>query len=105
MNFSAIVREVEKFRKFRSFLKNLNDDYPLVDFGAIHRQEGVDAQQEYEECAICKEHMVQARKLPCGHCFHQFCIMQLIESGSKTCPICRNEFHNPSRVNGNNNGQ
>ena len=32
--FMSIVREVEKFRKFRSFLKNLNRDYPLINFEA-----------------------------------------------------------------------
>ena len=74
-------REVDKFVKFRAFLKNIDGNYPLVEF------------PENEECAICKEGMSQARRLPCGHSFHWFCIVQLIESGSKNCPICRSEFN------------
>ena len=77
-------QEVDKFRKFRAFLRNVNNEYPLVVF----------RNEEQEECAICKEVMIQARKLPCSHCFHWFCIIQLIESGSKNCPICRAEFSN-----------
>jgi hypothetical protein len=48
--------------------------------------------------------MTTARKLPCNHCFHQFCIMQLIESGSKNCPICRSEFSIVQNRQNNNRG-
>ena len=79
-----ITREVNKLRQFRRQLKDIDASYPIVEYsgGAV------------EECAICKEQMTKARKLPCAHAFHWFCIVQLIESGSKNCPICRAEFHN-----------
>lgn len=80
-------KEIEKFVKFRRFLKNIDENYPLVNF---------DASQQ-EDCAICKDNMTQARKLPCNHAFHWLCIVQLIESGSKRCPICREEFNNVHR--------
>ena len=35
------------------------------------------------------EKMKEARKLKCGHCFHQFCLMQMILNNKKTCPLCR----------------
>lgn len=57
----AFLLEVDKYRKFRAFLRNLNNDYPQVTF---------DNADEQEECAICKDNMVQARRLPCNHCFH-----------------------------------
>ena len=63
-------------------LADIDSSYPIVE------------NAEAEECAICKENLLKARKLPCGHAFHWFCIVQLIESGSKNCPICRAEFHN-----------
>lgn len=80
----GFYKEVEKFMKFRRFLRNIDENYPLVKYDEGHN----------EECAICKENMTQARKLPCNHAFHWFCIGQLIESGSKSCPICRAEFNN-----------
>lgn len=98
----TIVQEVEKYRKFMSFLQNLNNDYPVVYFGVAQPQRENEFSEE-EECAICKEQMQQARKLPCNHCFHKFCIMQLIESGSKNCPICRTEFNNNAHANPNQN--
>lgn len=97
-------QEIDKLRKFRNFLRNINNDYPLVVFNNLEGQE-----HDREDCAICKEVMTQARRLPCNHCFHWFCIIQLIESGSKNCPICRSEFNNnanrqqPQQNNLNNN--
>lgn len=96
-NAQNIYSELDKYKKFRNFLRNLNNDYPLVHFG-VQNPQRENERSEYEECAICKEQMLQARKLPCNHCFHQFCIMQLIENGSKLCPICRAEFNAPNRL-------
>ena len=79
-----LYKEVDKFRKFRRFLRNIDEHYPLVDYPEAKR----------EDCAICKEVLAQGRRLPCNHAFHWFCIVQLIESGSKNCPICRSEFNN-----------
>ena len=31
------------------------------------------AKRDESICAICQEYMVSARKLSCGHYFHQFC--------------------------------
>ena len=47
---------------------------------------------QFEDCAICQDQMVSARKLQCGHMFHQLCIIQLIQTGSKNCPMCRKEI-------------
>jgi autocrine motility factor receptor len=79
-----ISKEINKLRQFKMQLADIDSSYPIVEY----------ANDSQEECAICKESMVKARKLPCAHAFHWFCIVQLIESGSKNCPICRAEFHN-----------
>ena len=48
---------------------------------------------DFDDCAVCQEQMVSARRIPtCGHHFHQFCIIQLIQNGCKNCPICRAEI-------------
>jgi hypothetical protein len=65
-SIQLFYQELDKFKKFRGFLRNVNNDYPLVIPG-----DGV----ELEDCAICKEVMNQARRLPCNHCFHWFCII------------------------------
>lgn len=46
-----------------------------------------------EECGICLERMFVARKLLCGHYFHQFCIMQMIMNCGNGCPICRADIY------------
>eukprot|EP00826_Nyctotherus_ovalis_P011277 TRINITY_DN12943_c0_g1_i1.p1 TRINITY_DN12943_c0_g1~~TRINITY_DN12943_c0_g1_i1.p1 ORF type:complete len:215 (+),score=66.87 TRINITY_DN12943_c0_g1_i1:148-792(+) len=46
-----------------------------------------------EDCGICMEKMKAARKLRCGHCFHQFCLMQMILNKKTTCPICRTSIY------------
>lgn len=46
-----------------------------------------------EDCGICMEKMKVARQLPCNHCFHQFCLMQLILQKRTDCPICRSNIY------------
>ena len=81
-----LYHEIRKFNMFRTQLRDIDINFPLVEY----------PQDQPEDCAICKEGMLKARKLPCGHAFHWFCIVQLLESGSKNCPICRSEFNNPN---------
>ena len=93
-------------------MERLERDFPLIKFVLVenpknqapvhgsndNEQLHVNAQgQKYytrevaclEDCAICQDQMVTARKLPCGHFFHQFCMIQLIQNGCKNCPMCR----------------
>ena len=44
-----------------------------------------------DECAICWDSMVTARKLPCGHLFHNFCLRSWLEQDA-SCPTCRTSF-------------
>lgn len=46
-----------------------------------------------EDCGICMEKMKVSRKLRCGHCFHQFCLMQMIINRKTNCPICREDIY------------
>jgi autocrine motility factor receptor len=39
-------------------------------------------------CAICRENMESAKKLPCGHLFHLLCLRPWLEQHG-SCPICR----------------
>jgi hypothetical protein len=61
-----------------------------------------------EECIICTENLINARKLGCNHYFHLICLSKWIEKGNKNCPICRKEIdfqnNNLSMNQGQNNG-
>lgn len=41
-----------------------------------------------DNCAICWEKMEIARKLPCGHLFHNSCLQSWLEQDT-SCPTCR----------------
>ncbi|KAG2320675.1 hypothetical protein Bca52824_013888 [Brassica carinata] len=42
-------------------------------------------------CAVCEDAMVMGeigKKLPCGHCYHDNCILPWLET-TNSCPVCR----------------
>ncbi|XP_074864868.1 E3 ubiquitin-protein ligase AMFR [Carettochelys insculpta] len=41
-----------------------------------------------DDCAICWDSMQTARKLPCGHLFHNSCLRSWLEQDT-SCPTCR----------------
>ncbi|CAG8526061.1 2817_t:CDS:2 [Ambispora gerdemannii] len=48
--------------------------------------------EEYnDDCAICRESMSCAKKLPCGHMFHLSCLRSWLEYHG-SCPTCRRSF-------------
>ena len=51
------------------------------------------AQGKDEDCGICMGKMQVARRLRCGHCFHQFCLMQMILNKNTICPMCREDIY------------
>ena len=46
-----------------------------------------------DDCAICWDKMDTARKLPCGHLFHNFCLRSWLEQDT-SCPTCRTSLRN-----------
>ena len=49
-----------------------------------------------DECAICWDTMENARKLPCGHLFHNSCLRSWLEQDT-SCPTCRTSFKGQHR--------
>ncbi|XP_012946175.1 E3 ubiquitin-protein ligase AMFR [Aplysia californica] len=47
-----------------------------------------DLEHNADDCAICWEKMESARKLPCGHLFHNSCLRSWLEQDT-SCPTCR----------------
>ena len=77
--FNAVHKlytDVSRFLKFREFMASLQKDFPLIRFqlreeeAPVNVNEEIKVVQSLEDCAICKEQMVTARKLQCGHVFH-----------------------------------
>lgn len=46
-----------------------------------------------DDCAICWDRMESARKLPCGHLFHNSCLRSWLEQDT-SCPTCRTSLKN-----------
>lgn len=80
----AMVNLVRGFIKFKRALGTLHKALPDATFDEI---------QSYDdECAICREPMVKAKKLPCNHLFHLVCLRSWLDqglSGMYSCPTCR----------------
>ncbi|KAK3155158.1 hypothetical protein QOZ80_2BG0199590 [Eleusine coracana subsp. coracana] len=43
------------------------------------------------QCAVCKEGVERARRLPCAHLYHDGCILPWLAIRN-TCPLCRHEL-------------
>ena len=57
---------------------------------------GSSAHQKDSICSICLEGMEEDAtsvvNLPCTHSFHRDCLDELVNSGSKNCPLCRKDL-------------
>ncbi|XP_024371352.1 E3 ubiquitin protein ligase RIN2 [Physcomitrium patens] len=81
---SAISKRIKGFMRLRTAMTTLQGALP-------------DATQEqllaYEDdCAICKEPMARAKRLPCAHLFHLPCLRSWLDQGlaeTYSCPTCR----------------
>ncbi|KAI5079527.1 hypothetical protein GOP47_0005006 [Adiantum capillus-veneris] len=76
-NFKSRVSDFVRYRKVTS---NMNDRFPDATPEELGRGDAT--------CIICREEMVAAKKLPCGHLFHVHCLRSWLER-QQTCPTCR----------------
>ena len=79
--YMKLYSDINKKMQFNRFMNNLEKDFPLIKFvvGQDGQEESEDSFVQVvphlEDCAICQDQMATARKLSCGHSFHQFCII------------------------------
>ncbi|GAB4825927.1 E3 ubiquitin protein ligase rin2 [Ancistrocladus abbreviatus] len=81
---SAIVKRVKGFIKLRIALGALHEALPDASFDEIQAYD--------DECAICREPMAKAKRLPCNHLFHLACLRSWLDQGLNeiySCPTCR----------------
>lgn len=76
-NFKIRVADYIRYRKITS---NMNDRFPDATAEELNVSDAT--------CIICREEMVTAKKLLCGHLFHVHCLRSWLER-QHTCPTCR----------------
>ncbi|XP_060869674.1 E3 ubiquitin-protein ligase AMFR-like [Metopolophium dirhodum] len=84
MHMRQLISDIQKrLQKHKNFLwvhSHLEKNYPMA------TAEELDTNSD--NCAICWEKMDSARKLPCGHLFHNGCLQSWMEQ-EPSCPTCR----------------
>ncbi|KAF5179948.1 Erad-associated e3 ubiquitin-protein ligase hrd1a, partial [Thalictrum thalictroides] len=76
-NFKVRVSDYVRYRKITS---NMNERFPDATPEELNVSDAT--------CIICREEMVTAKKLICGHLFHVHCLRSWLER-QNTCPTCR----------------
>jgi E3 ubiquitin-protein ligase AMFR len=90
--FLNLKTKIAAYRNYRRLAIDMDQRYPQVPAEEL--------QQLNDSCAICREHMIAARRLPCGHIFHTACLRSWLEH-NHTCPTCRHPLIDDSAQNRN----
>ncbi|XP_025407961.1 E3 ubiquitin-protein ligase AMFR-like [Sipha flava] len=84
MHMRQLISDIQKrLQKHKNFLwvhSHLEKNYPMATVEELDTNS--------DNCAICWEKMDSARKLPCGHLFHNGCLQSWMEQ-EPSCPTCR----------------
>uniref|UniRef100_A0A8K9XU79 E3 ubiquitin-protein ligase AMFR n=1 Tax=Oncorhynchus mykiss TaxID=8022 RepID=A0A8K9XU79_ONCMY len=84
MQLRYLFHEVQRrIRRHKNYLRVINNMEARF---AVATSEELVANSD--DCAICWDTMQTARKLPCGHLFHNSCLRSWLEQDT-SCPTCR----------------
>jgi autocrine motility factor receptor len=75
----SLAETIRKHVRHQRIVKHINDSYPEASKEDLLRQ---------DSCTICWETMEKARRLPCGHIFHELCLRRWLQQDS-SCAVCR----------------
>uniref|UniRef100_A0A3P8XI32 E3 ubiquitin-protein ligase AMFR n=1 Tax=Esox lucius TaxID=8010 RepID=A0A3P8XI32_ESOLU len=78
--FHEVQRRVRRHKNYLRVINNMEARF------AVATEEELVANND--DCAICWDSMQTARKLPCGHLFHNSCLRSWLEQDT-SCPTCR----------------
>jgi autocrine motility factor receptor len=78
--FYEFQRRLKRHKNYLRVVKDMESKFSMA------TQE--DLEHNADDCAICWEKMNAARKLPCGHLFHNSCLRSWLEQDT-SCPTCR----------------
>ncbi|KAM7423849.1 hypothetical protein PAMA_000286 [Pampus argenteus] len=82
--FHEVQRRVRRHKNYLRVINNMEARF------AIATAEELAANDD--DCAICWDTMLTARKLPCGHLFHNSCLRSWLEQDT-SCPTCRTSLN------------
>ena len=75
----SMAETIRKHIRHQRIVNHINMCYPEASKEDLLKQ---------DSCTICWEPMEKARKLPCGHCFHEICLRRWLQHDS-SCAVCR----------------
>ncbi|KAM9301909.1 E3 ubiquitin-protein ligase AMFR [Gastrophryne carolinensis] len=78
--FHELQRRLRRHKNYLRVVGNMEAHF------AVATPEELEANND--DCAICWDSMLAARKLPCGHLFHNSCLRSWLEQDT-SCPTCR----------------
>ncbi|XP_034415147.1 E3 ubiquitin-protein ligase AMFR-like isoform X2 [Cyclopterus lumpus] len=82
--FHEVQRRVRRHKNYLRVINNMEARF------AVATAEELAANDD--DCAICWDAMLTARKLPCGHLFHNSCLRSWLEQDT-SCPTCRTSLN------------
>jgi len=91
--FHEIQRRFRRHKNYLLVVARMEARYPMAPKDELekHAQDGGD-----DACAICWDKMETARRLPCGHYFHNSCLRSWLEQDI-SCPTCRTSLQESNR--------
>uniref|UniRef100_A0A915PX86 CUE domain-containing protein n=1 Tax=Setaria digitata TaxID=48799 RepID=A0A915PX86_9BILA len=78
--YKSFVSRIERHIKYKRICKHIDAHYQKATQSELCNLK--------DWCAICWEQMDSARKLPCTHFFHEWCLRSWLEQDN-SCPTCR----------------
>lgn len=92
--FYEFQRRIKRHKNYLRVVKNME-----ARFGMASTE---DLAKNNDDCAICWEKLETARKLPCGHLFHNSCLRSWLEQDT-SCPTCRMSLNERADIDPNGN--
>ncbi|CAJ0578235.1 unnamed protein product, partial [Mesorhabditis spiculigera] len=83
--YLSITDALGRHKKHKLIFTHIQSSYPLLE------------EPSNELCIVCWEQLSRARRLPCEHPFHDWCLMWWLEQ-DPSCPTCRRPVSTPQPV-------
>ncbi|VIO95443.1 CUE domain containing protein [Brugia malayi] len=78
--YKSFIARIERHIKYKRICKYIDAHY--------QKATRIELNNLKDWCAVCWEQMDSARKLPCNHFFHEWCLRSWLEQDN-SCPTCR----------------
>lgn len=92
--FYEFQRRIKRHQNYRRVVKNMEQRFSMATLEEINAND--------DDCAVCWEKLETARKLPCGHLFHNSCLRSWLEQDT-SCPTCRKSLSDRPSTDSNGN--